>query len=304
MRLTKQMLETFKLIIHDHASILKLAGALGKSENRVSEIASELEKEGFAAKEASFGTRGSRMRIKLAPTPHAAKLKDLILRYKATDFSGILTRAKLDLLAALCFDWKDLRTASEQAGISASTAKVYARQLRNRALLARQKRLYKLGRWQELQDFLKEFRNFSTVNGVVKWKYKDEMIFEIDDERLKKGVYTGFARYGEYGVQVYTARAICCLPGRKLSKEEIFVHSLFEVEDNRTLNLALVFYLKNRLSKGKVEKIAMRHDLFSKFADFQQLLSTKQERVKLESLPLFDRKEFARIAGMYGVKNV
>ncbi len=304
MRLTKQMLETFKLVIHDQASILQLAGALGKSENRVSEIVSELEKEGFASKEASSGTRSSRMRIKLAPTPHAAKLKDLILRYKATDFSSILTGAKLNLLAALCMDWKDLRTASEQAGISFNTARAYTRQLRNRALLARQKSLYRLGGWPELQDFLKEFRNFSTVNGVVKWKYKDKLIFEIDDERLKKGVYTGFARYGEYGVQVYTTRAICCLPERELSKEEIFAHSLFEVEDNRTLNLALTFYLKNRLGKEKVGKIAMRHDLFSKFADFRQLLGTKQERVKLESLPLFDRKEFARTAGMYGVKNV
>ena len=195
MRLTKQMLETFKLIIHGQDSIPQLADTLEKSENRVSEVVSELEKEGFAAKEASFGTRGGRMRIKLAPTPHAAKLKDLILRYKATDFSGILTGAKLDLLAALCFDWKDLRTASEQAGVSFNTARAYIRQLRNRALLARQKRLYKLGRWPELQDFLKEFRNFSTINGVVKWKYKDSMVFEIDDERLKKSAYTGFSIY-------------------------------------------------------------------------------------------------------------
>ncbi len=304
MKLTKQMLEAFKMIIHGHDSIRQLASVLAKSENRVSEIVSELEKEGLMAKEASFELKGSRVRLKIAPTPHAAKLKELIIRYKAIDFRNVLTGAKLELLAALCLNWKDLKTASEQAGISLNTARVYMKQLGNRALIARQKRLYTLGKWPELQNFLEEFRKFSTVNGVVKWKYKDEMIFEIDDERLKKGIYTGFTRYGEYGVQVYTVRALCRFPSRKLSKEEIFVHSLFEVEDNRTLNLALTFYLKNKLREEKVEKAAIKYDLFSKFSDFKQLLSPKQDRAKLESLPLFDRKEFRRIAGMYGVKNV
>jgi hypothetical protein len=34
------------------------------------------------------------------------------------------------------------------------------------------------------------------------------------------------------------------------------------------------------------------------------LLKTKEERVRLDGMPAFERKDFIRIAEMYGVENV
>ena len=48
----------------------------------------------------------------------------------------------------------------------------------------------------------------------------------------------------------------------------------------------------------------MFYDVHSTFRDFETVLDSKEEAIKTEHLPQFDRKEFRRIAKMYGVKNV
>lgn len=304
--ITKPMLKVSNLVIHGFETIESLAGNLKKSKNWVSEILTELEKEGFISKKREFGLRKSRIQITLANTPYALKLKDLMLEYNTIDFSTILSGVKIDLLTALCLDWKDLKTASAQAGISLSTASIYIRPLINRGILQRQKVLYKINRtaWPLLYEFLKEYRNFALLNGTVKWKYKDEILFEIDNESLKKGVYTGFYRYKDYGVKVNVVKALCYMPEKQLSKEEIFVHSLFEVNDSKTLYLALTFFLKNNLSRKKAEKIVVKYDLYTKFNNLLRILDSKEEKISVEGLPSFERSDFRRVANLYGVKNV
>ena len=126
----------------------------------------------------------------------------------------------------------------------------------------------------------------------------------MNDEQLIQGSITGLHAYRNYGVLVRTISALCFLPEKKLSKEEIFVHSLFEVDDPRTLHLALTFYLKNKLTYKKVLSLTMRYGKYTMFENFVKLLKTKEDKIKLEALPAFDRKDFKRIANMYGVKNV
>lgn len=306
MRLSKALLQVFKLVIHDYNTIAQLAQKLQKSNNWVSEVVSELEKEGFIAKEPSFSLYKSRKAISIANTPYALKLRDLMIEYKTIEFSQILSGAKLKLLSALCFDWKTLKVASSLAQISLITSRNAAKPLANRGILSRKKGMYRVNEkaWHLLLQFLKEYRNFSRLNGSVKWKYGDEIIFEIDEPKLKKGVYTGFSRYGDYGIVVHIVKALCHLPEIKLSKEDIFVHSLFEVEDSRSLYLCLAFFLKNKLSRNGTRQKAMFYDLYSAFKDFEMLLDSEGESIKTEHLPQFERKEFNRIARMYGVKNV
>jgi len=42
----------------------------------------------------------------------------------------------------------------------------------------------------------------------------------------------------------------------------------------------------------------MFYDMYSAFSDFETLLDLKEEAIKTEHLPQFDRKEFRRIARM------
>ncbi|MFH1848760.1 MAG: hypothetical protein ABH879_01085 [archaeon] len=306
MVLTKPMLEVLNLVIHGYSTIESIAETIKKSKNWVSEIVTMLENEWLIAKRKAFGIRKSRLSLALAATPHALKLKELLLEYNTIDFKEILAGVRLSLLTSLCLDWKDMKTASSQAGISMTTARIYTRNLINRGILQKNSRMYKVNTtaWPKLQEFLKEYRNFSTFNGTLKWKYKDEILLEIDNEMLKKGVYTGFGRYSDYGVRVNTIKVLCYVPEKQLSKEEIFVHSLFEINDSRTLYLALTFFLKAGLRRKKVEKMAMKYDIYTKFINLMTLLNTMDERMDIAGLPAFERSGLKRVMGLYGVKNV
>lgn len=306
MKLSKPMLQAFKLVIHDYNTIAQLSRKLHKSKNWTSEVVSELEEEGFIAKESSFSLNKSRKKILVSNSPYALKLRDLMIEYKTIDFSQILSGAKLKLLVALCFDWKTLKSACSLAEISLIAARTASRELVNRGILSKQQGMQKVNSkaWPLLFDFLKEYRNFSRLNGSVKWKYNNEIIFEIDEPKLKKGVYTGFSRYADYEIKIHTIKALCYFPEKKLSKEDIFIHSLLEIDDSKTLYLCLVFFLKNKLLREKARQKAMFYDMHSAFSDFEKLLDSKEEVIKTEHFPQFDRKEFRRIAKMYGVKNV
>ncbi|MBI2559472.1 hypothetical protein HYW20_09180 [Candidatus Woesearchaeota archaeon] len=306
MKLTKPMLQAFKLVIHDYNTISQLSQKLHRSKNWISEVVSELEEEGFIAKESSFSLNKSRKKIVISNSPYALKLRDLMIEYKTIDFSQILSGARLKLLTSVCFDWKTIKSASPLAGISLIAARTLSKELANRGILSRQHGMCRVNSktWHLLFEFLKEYRNFSRLNGRIKWKYGNEIIFEIDEPKLKKGVYTGFSRYEDYGIKIHAVKALCYFPEKKLSKEDIFVHSLLEIEDSRTLYLFLAFFLKNKLPRGKARQKAMFYDMYSAFRDFETLLDSKEEAIKTEHLPRFDRNEFRRIARMYGVKNV
>ena len=178
--------------------------------------------------------------------------------------------------------------------------------LKNRGFIIQKKSLYKVNEksWPLLKEFLIAYKNYAMINGYVKWKYQDEIIFEVDGKDLVRGSQTGFAKYRDYGININIISSLCKIPEAKLSKEEIFVHSLFEVNDPRTIYLALTFYLKNNLRHEKVLPIAMKYGKYTLFDNLVKLLKVQKYNLILDGLPEFDRKEFNRIAGMYGVKNV
>ncbi len=306
MRLNKPMIRAFTKIAHGTNNIEELATTLGKSPNRTVEIIGDLEKEGFVKKIDNYSIKGSRKILWVANTPHATKLKEIIFEYSTIKFEDILSDSKLLFLASLCEDWTDMKTATKLSKITKYMVDRYKSMLKNRGIIIRKNNLYKINEkaWPLLKEFLINYKNYSQIMGVVKWKYQDEIIFEVDNEDLIKGNTTGFYSYKDYGVEVGTISALCTEPKRKISKEEVFVHSLFELDDPRTLHLALTFYIKNKLDYNKVILLAMKYGKYSMFENFFKLIKTKEERVKFDYLPTFDRKDFIRIANMYGVSNV
>jgi len=306
MKLTKPMLKAFEQIVKGENTLNRLAHALHKSISWTDIIVNSLEQEGFITKKNNYEIKGSRILIGIANTAHALKMKELIFHYSGISFEGILTESNLLFLTAVSEDWMTTDAAIKLSKISRYSIERTRRGLRNRGVLVKSKNMYKVNEvaWLLLKEFLVAYRNYSTIEGNVKWKYDDEILFEVNDERNIKENATGMYEYKNYGVRVWVISALCITPKRKLSKEEVFIHSLFEVDDPRTLNLALTFYLKNKLNYQKVLPIAMKYGKYTMFDNFAKLVNTKEEKVKLEGLPVFDRKDFIRIANMYGVENV
>jgi len=306
MRLNKSMIQAFTNVVRGSNSIERLALALKKSSNRVVEIVKDLEKEGFVTKSNNYALMGSRKVIELANTSYAIKLKDLIFEYPTVKFEDFLSDSKLLFLTALSEDWINMDMASELTRVSKYMIFRYTAMMKNRGIIVQENKLYKINEkaWPILAEFLKAYKNYATINGHVKWKYKESVLFEVDDNSLIKGSLTGFVKYGDYGVKIHTIKSLCLLPEKKITKEEIFINSMFEINDPRTLHLALVFYIKNNLKYKKVILLAMKYGKYTIFNNFIQLLKVKEGKIKIDTLPVFDRKDFIRIADLYGVKNV
>ena len=300
------MIHVFTEITHGINTIEGLALAINKSVNRTVEIIRDLENEGFVIKNVNYSIKGSRKIIELANTSHSAKLKGLIFEYPRIKFEDILSDSKLLFLAALSEDWMTTDIATDLSAVSKYMVDRYRKRLKNRGVIVQKNGLYKLNEkaWPLLKELLIAYKNYSNIKGNVKWKYNEETIFEVNEEKLIQGSVTGLYAYKDYGVKVIVISSLCYLPEKKLSKEEVFVHSLFQVYDPRTLHLALTFYLKNKLNYKKVLPLAMRYGKYTMFENLIKLLNLKEDRVKLEGLPDFDRKDFIRIANMYGVRNV
>ncbi len=306
MKLTKPMLRAFENIVRGENTLTKLAKALSKSVYWTDIVLNSLESEGFITKRRNYTIRGSRLLIDIADTQHASKLRELIFEYPGISFDEILTESRLLFLAAISEDWMTTKIAIQLSGISRYIIDRYRPQLKSRGILMKKKGLYKINEkgWPLLREFLIAYKNYSKITGQVKWKYNEEIIFEVNNESLIEENATGFYEYKNYGVQVGVISALCISPKRKLSKEEVFVHSLFEVRDPRTLHLALTFYLKNMLNYKKVLPVAMKYGKYTVFESMITLLKSKEDKIKLERLPEFERTDFRRIANMYGVKNV
>lgn len=306
MKMTKPMLKAFILISHGENTIAKVAKEFNKSTKWTNSVINSLEDEEFIVKKRNYRMQGSRFLIDIAPTSYAQKLRELLFEYAGISLEGVLTEGRLSFLATVSEDWMSLPIALKLSGISKYSIERYRPTLLKRGILKRKKRLYIINKegWPLLKEFIVTYKNYSTVEGVTHWKYGEETIFEVQNEKRIQGSVTGLNAYKQYGVQVGVISSLCVLPQRKLTKEEIFVHSLFEIHDTRTLHLAFTFYLKNKLSDIKVMPLAMKYGKYTMFESFMKLLTIKEDKLKLEGLPLFDRKDFIRIARMYGVNHV
>ncbi|MEK6792540.1 MAG: hypothetical protein AABX96_03040 [Nanoarchaeota archaeon] len=305
MRLTKPMLKAFSHIIQGENTITQLAKALNKSIYWTSRVLQNLEKEAFITKIRSHSLLKSRVLIEIAQTPHAIKLRELLFTYTGINFEEILADSRILFLAAICEDWMNISIIKELSGVSSYIIDRYRPKLKNRGVIIYKNGLYRLNQegWMLLKEFVLMYKNYSNI-GEIKWKYNEEIILEVHNEKLLQGAITGLYAYKKYGINIGVISVLCYLPKKELSKEEIFIHSLFEVDDPRTLNLALTFYLKNKLNYNKTLPIAMKYSKYTMFENFVRLLDTKEDILNLDTLPTFDHKDFIRIAGMYGVKHV
>lgn len=311
MNLTKPMVRVFNIVCHENDTLQSIAKEAGKSLSWTSEVLHQLIEEQLIT--ARFRHHfpedfpKSKKIFQVANTSYADKLRQLMFIKPYIDFTEIIAGIKLKVLMAILFDWKDYKTISKMVKTSAHAVRQTVPKLKNRGIITKKGRLLKFNEisWSHLFEFLKELRNFSSLNGFLLWKYDKETVYAVDDKRLAKGVLTGFNRYSDYGVRVVTVTGCCYLPEKKLTKEEIFVHSLLQVDEPRLLHLALTFCIKHKLNTKRVKQLAMYYDCYSKYEELKTLPLLREDYKKLESFQItFDRKDFRRIASMYGVKNV
>lgn len=306
MKLSKAMIRIFADVIRGRKKIKELAEAEDKSQNRVTEILKDLEKEGLIIKKKSYNLKNSRIIIEPAQTSHALRFKELLIQYQSIKFEEILADSRILFLSALTDDWMSIDAFTALSKTSKYAVERFRPKLINKGVIIRKRNLYKLNEkaWPLLKDFLTAYKNYSDINGYVKWKYQDEIIFEVKENETAGGSLTGLSAYRDYGIKVNTITSLYYLPEKKLSKQEIFVHSLFEINDPRTLYLAMAFFIKNKLEPEAILGISMKYGKYTAFEDFMKIIKSSEEKVNTEKMPPFSRKDFKRVAHIYSIENV
>ena len=186
------MIQAFTNIVKGIDTMEKLALAIHKSPNRTVEIVKDLENEGFVIKRINYSIKGSRKIIEIANTAHAIKLKELFFAYLGISFNDILVDSQLLFLAAVSEDWMTTSIASDLMGVSKYMIDRYRKKLKNRGFIVQKDKFYKINEKALLllKEFLISYKNYSTTNGQVKWKYDKEILFEVNDEDLIQGSVT------------------------------------------------------------------------------------------------------------------
>jgi len=106
--------------------------------------------------------------------------------------------------------------------------------------------------WDNLKEFLIEFNKYSRIidkrvstGSIIYHKNKDEIIFESKKEQ--DASFTAFSAFPEYGINILLPEKYYYLPKKKLSKEQVFLHSLYICEikkESRYFIYSAIFYLK------------------------------------------------------------
>jgi len=305
MELNRSKIELLKAIVEGSRTRKEIAKATNLSINRCSEILIELEKDGFITRKRI----NKRLVIEIAYLPYAQQFKELAISSSAFKIEDFLTGIRFRILSCCLLGWKTTKDIAEQLGIALTTVQNNIGMLQDRGLLMVEKRRYKFDRkaWPKVYSFLYAYRTFSSLMIDVLWKFEDEILFEVNEEQQIKGSLTGFSAYGQYGVKIRNVKYYCHLPEKKLGKEEIFIHSLLQIrDDTRSLDLAIVFYIKNKLDNKKLTKLAVIHDLYPVLQDFLYVIQTSKsttiERIMPKILPIDSRKEIEETLRLYNTK--
>jgi len=305
--LSKSMVRALIAIINGSNHLSSLQKKLKASKSWVARIVNSLDKQGFVKKV----RKGKNLRIDTATTPYAIAFKDMYLSKPYRKYIEISSGKNLDVLLAIVTGEKSTETIGKMLQVQARVIRPRIRFLANNGLIIKKGNRYTITKNQkDVILFLQSLRNFSEKNGIVLWKFGNNALIRTNKRTEVKGLLTGFNRYVDFEVQVNTIAYIYYTNVKRLSIEDIFVHSLFEVNDQRTFAFATTLYAKQKLYlKKKKDKIMKLAEKFDKIDEVKSVITAfemiKNNIIKEESKSsLIDLKEIRRMFALYGVKNV
>jgi predicted transcriptional regulator len=193
--------------------------------------------------------------ILLAGTPPAEAFKRLYYTHRSSPLPEILSGRRVELLSRLDSFQKSLETLAGETGISSDTVYYYLQGFLRLGITSRSKEgrayLYSFNYilWKDLKNFISSLQEYQVLRLVPREalfikSYEDSVLFK--SLRQQDATPTSFSAYRDYGIQLGLRDNYYTLPERKLSIQEIFIHSLDSAEDYRQRLFCILFYLKNR----------------------------------------------------------
>lgn len=255
MRLSKTELQILEQIANSNKNVKEIAKALKKSKVQIYRSGQKLIENNFIVL-----SNGVYEPTKMTP---ASLLVQLL-----GEFSSLiepLSDSGIKIFTCL-FEPKGIKQIIQESGIKRTQIFKKIKQARAISLVKRVDKKYAINEklWFKTADFLKELKRYEERtdkrvpgNSVIYYKNEKEIVFSTK-EKLN-ATPTAFSAYEKYGIKILSQKNYYYLPNKKLTKEEVFKHSLYIAEkDNEPRHIIFIslFYIKYKKELSKI-----KHDI-------------------------------------------
>ena len=256
MRLSKTELKVLWQVALGKTKVFEVAYALNKDQSQIYRILKNLEKKGFAKLDNGLIISYDNIYVNLLLS-ELSRRPNIINNLSG---SGIL------LFSAVIMP-KQVSEIIKETGIKRSTIFFKLKEAEKNSFINAAEGKYFLNEkiWPKVREFLVELKKHEEATdkrippgAVIYYKNEDEIVFstKIDCD----AALTGFSAYGNFNIKLLTVDYTYYLPKKVMTKQEVFLHSLYRAEkegDARDFILIALFYIKykNELTDIKHEII-------------------------------------------------
>lgn len=255
MLFSKTELEVVSLLGNENKKVSEIAKALNISSSQVYKIGTKLKQKGIV------NLRDGMLQPEMKT--HVNMLLRIMSYTKnlAIPLSGTGLKVYIALLEP-----KTVKEVEKETDLHKTTIAKKIREGRKISLLLMQDKKYRVNEkvWQNVRDCLMALKKYEEsvdirvpINSTIYFKNEKEIVFsnkeELDAEE------TAFSAYEKYGIKLLNITYYYYLPKKQLTKEEVFMHSLYVAE--KTNEIREIIFIALFLAKYKKELAKIQHPI-------------------------------------------
>ena len=258
MKLSKTELGILRQIAEGNRKVQEIAKALAKSKFQIYRSGQKLIENSFVNL-----IHGLYLPIK---NTHSNLLTQLLGDYPSV--IEPLSDSGIEILKCI-FEPKSIKEIIQESGLKRTQIFKKIKQAKAISLVKMIDNKYLLNEklWSKAIESLKEIKKYEETNdsripgnSIIYFKNNKEIIFS-SKEKIN-ATLTAFSAYQKYKIKIFSARNYYYLPNKKLSKKEVFKHSLYIVEKDlqyQDLILIALFYTKYKKELSKIKHIILEN---------------------------------------------
>ena len=249
MNLSSTELKVIEQIAKNNKSINLIAKSIKKSNKQVYRAVKKLKEIGFIDNS-----------LEPIKSVHNNLLQQLILEYPS--LISPLSNSGINIFASI-LEPKTIKEIIQKTGLKKGIIYKKFRIVKNISLVTKKNNKYALNEkiWPKLKDFFLELNKYEEIidkripaSSIIYFKNEKEIIFSNKEEL--NAALTAFSKYKQYNLKLLLPVYYYYLPNKELTKKEIFQHSLYIAEKEKSIrNLIYIalFYIKFKKELSKIK---------------------------------------------------
>ncbi|MDP1694848.1 MAG: hypothetical protein Q8L34_04890 [Candidatus Woesearchaeota archaeon] len=256
MQLSKTEIKVLEQIARGNKAVKSIAKSIAKSVKQVYVTAKRLEEIGIVVR--------VKRKLEVKKTTHLMLLMQTLA--ERPNLAPMLADAGIPICMTM-LNLITVKAVIKETGFKKATIYKKLEQAKRRSLVIKKGSAFKINEkfWPMLKTFLEALKKYEAagddripISSIIYYKRNDEIVFSTREE--VDAAKTAFSAYEEYGIKPLLITEFYYLPKRKLSKKEIFLHSLYIAEKTGDLREAIfvaMFYIKYYEELKKIKHLLL-----------------------------------------------